>query len=207
MGFATPHARFTETLDKPFPNQGCDRHLVFGDGRVLSRQIRDAVLDAVRVSLFLWAASAQRSRRRGSFGADLGYSPFSPCSWIGIWWGDILRFTRPRGYSWPSADHSNPRDTGPRRPLWAAKFWLASTNPEWNEHPEQAEIEAHIRETAQLVAMREPPTRSVKLLRGGAPDIPALQEQSDSTFQLSDDTKTRFRPCIEIKMDDVLTPV
>ena len=56
------------------------------------------------------------------------------------------------------------------------KAWFASTNPNWSEGLNQAEIEANTLETAQLVAMREPPTRSVELLRGGAPKIPALQE-------------------------------
>jgi hypothetical protein len=63
-----------------------------------------------------------------------------------------------------------------QKAVTGGKAWLASTNPNWNEGLKQAEIEANILETAQLVPMREPPTRSIELLRGGASNIPALQE-------------------------------
>jgi hypothetical protein len=55
------------------------------------------------------------------------------------------------------------------------KAWLASPAPNWDEGLKQAEIEANILETAQLVPMREPPTRALELLRNAPPDIPALQ--------------------------------
>jgi hypothetical protein len=63
-----------------------------------------------------------------------------------------------------------------QKAVTGGKAWLASANPNWNEGLSQAEIEANILETAQLVAMREPPSRAVELLRGSAPNIPALQE-------------------------------
>jgi hypothetical protein len=56
-----------------------------------------------------------------------------------------------------------------------AKKWLAEPNPEWKEGLRIAEIQANLLQAAQLSAMRYPPTRTVKLLRDGAPDIPALQ--------------------------------
>ncbi len=57
----------------------------------------------------------------------------------------------------------------------SGKAWLASTSPGWDEGLKQAEIEANILEAAQLVAMRNPPTRTVELLRNAPPNIPALQ--------------------------------
>jgi hypothetical protein len=63
-----------------------------------------------------------------------------------------------------------------QKAVTGGKAWLASPTPSWDEGLKQAEIEANILETAQLVPMREPPTRSVELLRAGAPNIPALQE-------------------------------
>lgn len=63
-----------------------------------------------------------------------------------------------------------------QKAVTGGKAWLASAAPGWNEGLKQAEIEANILEAAQLVAMREPPTRTVELLRAGPPNIPALQE-------------------------------
>jgi hypothetical protein len=69
----------------------------------------------------------------------------------------------------------------PDREGWVAssvadgKKWLAEPNPEWKEGLRIAEIQANLLQAAQLIAMRYPPTRTVKLLREGAPDIPALQ--------------------------------
>jgi hypothetical protein len=62
-----------------------------------------------------------------------------------------------------------------QKAVTGGKAWLASPNPSWNEGLKQAEIEANILEAAQLVPMREPPTRTLELLRNAPPDIPALQ--------------------------------
>jgi len=62
-----------------------------------------------------------------------------------------------------------------RRAVTGGQAWLAQTNPDWQEGLKQAEIEANILEAAQLVAMREPPTRTVELLRAGPVDIAKLQ--------------------------------
>jgi hypothetical protein len=68
------------------------------------------------------------------------------------------------------------RERWVQKAVTGGKAWLASPTPTWDEGLKQAEIEANILETAQLVPMREPPTRSVELLRAGAPNLPALQE-------------------------------
>ncbi len=55
------------------------------------------------------------------------------------------------------------------------KAWLAAANPDWQKGLRVAEMEANILEAAQLVPMRVLPTRTVYLLRAGAPNIPALR--------------------------------
>jgi len=55
------------------------------------------------------------------------------------------------------------------------KRWLAEPNPDWDGGLELAEVSANLLESAQLVPMRELPTRAVNLLHGGQPDIPALR--------------------------------
>ena len=67
------------------------------------------------------------------------------------------------------------RERWVQRAVTGGKAWLASPTPTWNEGLKQAEIEANILETAQLVPMREPPTRTLELVRNAPPDIPALQ--------------------------------
>jgi hypothetical protein len=62
-----------------------------------------------------------------------------------------------------------------RRAVSGGEAWLAQPSPDWQEGLKQAEIEANILEAAQLVPMRQPPTRTVELLRAAPPGIPALQ--------------------------------
>jgi hypothetical protein len=86
----------------------------------------------------------------------------------------IMGFFRNRG-----ADTvlENPdREGYVRRAVRGGEAWLAEANPDWQAGLKQAEMEANILEAAQLVAMREPPTRTVSLMRAGAPDLPKLQE-------------------------------
>jgi hypothetical protein len=86
----------------------------------------------------------------------------------------IMGFFRNRG-----ADTvlENPdREGYVRRAVTGGQAWLAETDPDWQAGLKQAEMEANILEAAQLVAMREPPTRTVALLRAGPPDIAKLQE-------------------------------
>jgi hypothetical protein len=55
------------------------------------------------------------------------------------------------------------------------KKWLASENPDWEAGLDLAEVSANLLEAGQLVAMYDPPTRTVDLLRKGAPDIEGLR--------------------------------
>ncbi len=69
----------------------------------------------------------------------------------------------------------------PDREQWVAKAianarkWLAAQDPKWEDGLDAAETAANLLEAAQLIAMREPPTRTVDLLRRGQPDLPALR--------------------------------
>ena len=85
----------------------------------------------------------------------------------------IMGFYRNRG---PNVVLEDPdRERWVQRAVTGGKAWLASPAPNWNEGLKQGEIEANILEAAQLVPMREPPTRALELLRNAPPDIPALQ--------------------------------
>jgi len=69
----------------------------------------------------------------------------------------------------------------PDREQWVTKAvanarrWLAGPQAKWEEGLDAAETAANLLEAAQLTAMREPPTRTVYLLRQGKPDLPALR--------------------------------
>jgi hypothetical protein len=67
------------------------------------------------------------------------------------------------------------RERWVQRAVAGGKAWLAQASPNWQEGLKQAETEANILEAAQLVPMREPPTRTVDLLRAGPSNIAALQ--------------------------------
>jgi hypothetical protein len=59
--------------------------------------------------------------------------------------------------------------------LQDARKWLDNPHPDWFDGMVIAETEANTLEAAQLVSMRNPPTRAVELLRAAAPDIAALR--------------------------------
>jgi hypothetical protein len=61
-------------------------------------------------------------------------------------------------------------------PLARAKTWLAEANPDWNEGLEIAETEGNMLQGNQLIAMRNPPSRTIAIMRAGAPNIAALQD-------------------------------
>lgn len=69
----------------------------------------------------------------------------------------------------------------PDREQWVTKAvtnarrWLAAPQAKWEDGLDAAETAANLLEAAQLIAMREPPTRTVDLLRQGPPDLPALR--------------------------------
>jgi hypothetical protein len=58
----------------------------------------------------------------------------------------------------------------------AGKAWLAESNPAWEKGLNIAEVQANLLEGAQLVAMRNPPTREIVLLRQGSQDISTLKK-------------------------------
>jgi hypothetical protein len=86
----------------------------------------------------------------------------------------ILGFFRNRG--------RNILPAVPDREGWVTRVvtngnkWIEQTDASWNEGLDLAETAAHLLEAAELVPMREPPTREVDLMRQGQPDIPALRE-------------------------------
>jgi hypothetical protein len=59
--------------------------------------------------------------------------------------------------------------------LQDAQKWLDNPHPDWFDGMVIAETEANTLEAAQLVGMRDLPTRKVELLRAGPPDFGALR--------------------------------
>ena len=53
--------------------------------------------------------------------------------------------------------------------------WLADANSGWEAGLDLAETSAYLLEAGQLIAMYDPPARTVELLRKGAPNMPALR--------------------------------
>jgi hypothetical protein len=58
----------------------------------------------------------------------------------------------------------------------AAQSWLTNSTGSWTDGLNAAEKLANLLEGAQLIAMREPPTRTIDLLRQGQPNPAALRE-------------------------------
>jgi hypothetical protein len=56
-----------------------------------------------------------------------------------------------------------------------SKKWLEQPEADWQEGLDLAETAANLLEAGQLIAMRDPPTRQVDLMRKGQPDLPALR--------------------------------
>jgi len=80
------------------------------------------------------------------------------------------------------------------------KKWLADTNAGWEAGLDLAEISANLLEAGQLIAMYDPPTRTVDLLRKGAPNLAALRTAIEKytaileSFQLPPGESRRERP-------------
>jgi hypothetical protein len=80
------------------------------------------------------------------------------------------------------------------------KEWLADANAGWDAGPDLAEISANLLEAGELIAMYDPPTRKVDLLRKGAPDLAGLRAVMEKytailePFQLPPDDTRRGRP-------------
>ncbi len=68
------------------------------------------------------------------------------------------------------------REGGVTKTVTNALAWLSSRDGGWEEGLDSAETLAHLLEASQGVAMREPPTRTIDLLRQGPPNIAALRE-------------------------------
>ena len=57
-----------------------------------------------------------------------------------------------------------------------AQTWMNNTDGSWEEGLAAAETLANLLESAQLVAMREPPSRTIEVLRHGPPNTATLRE-------------------------------
>jgi hypothetical protein len=62
------------------------------------------------------------------------------------------------------------------RAISRTRNWLASTNSDWSAGLDLAEETVNLLESAQLVPLRELPTRQVALLRRGPEDLPTLRK-------------------------------
>jgi hypothetical protein len=112
---------------------------------------------------------------------------------ISSFWGDVHGVFYPDGtvrdpaipaalMGWFRNDGANvvrenpDREEWVSRPLARAKTWLADPQGDWAGGLEIAEIQANMLQGAQLIAMREPPVRTVKLLRSAPPDREKLRQ-------------------------------
>jgi hypothetical protein len=68
--------------------------------------------------------------------------------------------------------------------IQVAQGWLDNPAGSWNDGLNAAEKLANLLEAAQLIAMREPPSRTLELLRQGHPNPTALREQISNDIKL-----------------------
>ena len=86
----------------------------------------------------------------------------------------ILGFFRNRG---PAIVPTLPDYEGyVTRTIARANKWLAQPDSAWSDGLDLAETAANLMEAAELVPMRDPPTRQVGLMRTRPPDLPALRD-------------------------------
>jgi hypothetical protein len=84
------------------------------------------------------------------------------------------------------------------------KKWLADPNAAWEAGLDLAEVSANLLEAGQLIAMFDPPTRTVDLLRKGAPNMPALRVAIEKftavlePYQLAPNDPRRGRPAMNL---------
>ena len=82
--------------------------------------------------------------------------------------------------------------------------WLADANAGWEAGLDLAEVSANLLEAGQLIAMYDPPTRTVDLLRKGAPNMPALRAAIEKytavlePFQLPQGDPLKGRPAANV---------
>lgn len=67
------------------------------------------------------------------------------------------------------------REGAVTRAVASNRKWLTDANAGWDAGLDLAEISANLLEAGQLIAMNDPPTRTVELLRKGAPNMTALR--------------------------------
>jgi len=85
----------------------------------------------------------------------------------------VMGFFRNRGPDiLPAAVDREGRVT---RVVTDGKKWLEQPDATWDQGLDLAETAANLLEAGELIAMREPPTRQVDLMRQGKPDLPALR--------------------------------
>jgi hypothetical protein len=115
----------------------------------------------------------------GFFGMNVKLPSHSPYTMWYILFGMItlaiamLGFFRNRGETVVLEDPD--REQWVQKAVANARKWLATPDAKWEEGLDAAETAANLLESAQLTAMREPPTRTIDLLRRGKPDLPALR--------------------------------
>ncbi len=68
------------------------------------------------------------------------------------------------------------RESGATKAVRRGQAWMESADGNWEAGLDSAETLANLLESAQLVAMRQPPTRTIDLLRKGSPNAAALRE-------------------------------
>lgn len=85
----------------------------------------------------------------------------------------ILGFYRNRGAK--VMEELPDRESHLSEAVVANRKWLAAANPDWSAGLDLAEVSAHLAEAAQIVAMHDLPTRQIRLLRAGPPNLPALR--------------------------------
>ena len=84
------------------------------------------------------------------------------------------------------------------------KKWLADSNGGWEAGLDLAEVSANLLEAGQLIAMIDPPTRTIDLLRKGAPNMPALRAAIEKftailePYQLPEKDPLRGRPALSL---------
>jgi hypothetical protein len=85
------------------------------------------------------------------------------------------------------------------------KKWLGDASAPWEAGLDLAEVSANLLEAGQLIAMVEPPTRTVDLLRKGAPNAAALRAVLEKytaalePYQVPKDDPRRGKPAMNLK--------
>jgi hypothetical protein len=94
----------------------------------------------------------------------------------------LLGFFRNRGPSMLPSEAD--REGFVTRVVTDGQKWLAQPDALWDKGLDLAEQAANLLEAGELVAMREPPTRQVDLLRKGQPNLPALRVLLEKYIEL-----------------------